>query len=78
MPRSQGMGAGRDPRPAPRVQVGTPGPYLLPISINGIACDPDTVGGASRIDRHWEPADDQDPRGGPWLDLHIQGGVRWT
>lgn len=58
----------------PRVQWA--GPYLLPISIDGIACDPDTVGCASSIDGDWEPTDDQDSRGGPRLDLHIQRGIR--
>lgn len=51
-------------------------PYLLPICINGIACDPDAIGRAGSINCDWEPADDQDSRGGPRLNLHIQGGIR--
>lgn len=71
--------ARRDPHPPPRVQVGrVPKPYLLPICINSIACDPNTIGGASSIDCYWEPADDQDSRRGPWLNLNIQRSIRWA
>lgn len=71
--------ARRDPHPPPRVQVGrVPKPYLLPICINSIACDSNTIGGASSIDCYWEPADDQDSRRGPWLNLNIQRSIRWA
>lgn len=50
-------------------------PYLLPIRINGIACDADAIGGPSSIYGYGEPADDQDSRRGPRLNLHIQGGI---
>lgn len=68
--------ARRDPYPKERPRV--PRPYLLPISIDGIARDPDAIGSASSINCYWEPADDQDSRGGSRLNLHIQGGIRWA
>lgn len=71
--------AGRDPHPAPRVQMDrVTRPYLLPIRINGIACDADAIGGPSSIYGYGEPADDQDSRRGPRLNLHIQGGIGWA
>lgn len=71
--------ARRGPHPIPRAQGGrVPRPYLLSIGIDGIACDPNAVGGAGSVDGYREPADDHDARGGSRLNLHIQGSIGWA
>lgn len=57
-------------------QLESPKPYLLPISIDGIACNPDTIGGTSGVNGDRKPTDHQDSRRGSWFSLDIQWGVR--